>query len=133
YDAVLHVGSAAPVRPAAEVAWGESAPARLLELFRSGVELVVLRGVPNARVAGDVAAGRALRAGGKLADLQAILAGAAHPDDAAALGDASGYTGVAALSPEREDAFDVAFVRGRDRKSTRLNSSHVSISYAVFC
>src|SRR5207249_6102036 len=23
--------------------------------------------------------------------------------------------------------------RGRDRKSTRLNSSHVSISYAVFC
>src|SRR5438067_10092772 len=30
----------------------------------------------------------------------------------------------------------VAVVRGRpgeDRKSTRLNSSHVSISYAVFC
>src|SRR5699024_11278115 len=25
------------------------------------------------------------------------------------------------------------FARGRDRKSTRLNSSHVSISYAVFC
>src|SRR5438067_12685851 len=24
-------------------------------------------------------------------------------------------------------------VKGRDRKSTRLNSSHVSISYAVFC
>src|SRR5689334_24219853 len=24
-------------------------------------------------------------------------------------------------------------VRGRDRKSTRLNSSHSSISYAVFC
>src|SRR5207249_5565191 len=24
-------------------------------------------------------------------------------------------------------------VTGRDRKSTRLNSSHVSISYAVFC
>src|SRR5437868_12421772 len=24
-------------------------------------------------------------------------------------------------------------VRGEDRKSTRLNSSHVSISYAVFC
>src|SRR5690625_6479443 len=23
--------------------------------------------------------------------------------------------------------------RGRDRKSTRLNSSHVAISYAVFC
>src|SRR5699024_11494755 len=25
------------------------------------------------------------------------------------------------------------FPRGSDRKSTRLNSSHVSISYAVFC
>src|SRR5690349_23105348 len=24
-------------------------------------------------------------------------------------------------------------LRGRDRKSTRLNSSHVEISYAVFC
>src|SRR5207249_11882484 len=27
----------------------------------------------------------------------------------------------------------VNYVRGVDRKSTRLNSSHVSISYAVFC
>src|SRR3712207_6889976 len=26
-----------------------------------------------------------------------------------------------------------AGVRGRDRKSTRLNSSHANISYAVFC
>src|SRR5437870_8288915 len=26
-----------------------------------------------------------------------------------------------------------SFRRGRDRKSTRLNSSHVAISYAVFC
>src|SRR5690242_21202908 len=26
-----------------------------------------------------------------------------------------------------------ALVRQRDRKSTRLNSSHMSISYAVFC
>src|SRR5690554_7356941 len=25
------------------------------------------------------------------------------------------------------------FIPGRDRKSTRLNSSHVRISYAVFC
>src|SRR5207249_6916761 len=27
----------------------------------------------------------------------------------------------------------VYYMRGVDRKSTRLNSSHVSISYAVFC
>src|SRR5699024_226633 len=29
--------------------------------------------------------------------------------------------------------FDVGVIAGEDRKSTRLNSSHVSISYAVFC
>src|SRR5690625_6034791 len=28
---------------------------------------------------------------------------------------------------------DKGFVRLKDRKSTRLNSSHVAISYAVFC
>src|SRR5690349_23769289 len=28
---------------------------------------------------------------------------------------------------------DVRAVRAQDRKSTRLNSSHVEISYAVFC
>src|SRR3712207_6898780 len=32
---------------------------------------------------------------------------------------------------ERDDAVDR--VRPRDRKSTRLNSSHANISYAVFC
>src|SRR5690606_39344994 len=30
-------------------------------------------------------------------------------------------------------AVSVGIVGGRDRKSTRLNSSHVKISYAVFC
>src|SRR5437667_9202895 len=29
--------------------------------------------------------------------------------------------------------FDHSFARGGDRKSTRLNSSHITISYAVFC
>src|SRR3712207_7439490 len=28
---------------------------------------------------------------------------------------------------------DLMIVAGRDRKSTRLNSSHANISYAVFC
>src|SRR5437868_13114184 len=36
--------------------------------------------------------------------------------------------------PDRADAAPVAGAgAARDRKSTRLNSSHVSISYAVFC
>src|SRR5690606_39369530 len=39
---------------------------------------------------------------------------------------------VCALRP-LVDAFDVRSVQVVDRKSTRLNSSHVKISYAVFC
>src|SRR5690606_41177900 len=42
------------------------------------------------------------------------------------------------LAEDRVDAAEVELGRwlevfGRDRKSTRLNSSHVKISYAVFC
>src|SRR5690349_23508238 len=37
-----------------------------------------------------------------------------------------------ALRRQRRVAFEVPRPR-RDRKSTRLNSSHVEISYAVFC
>src|SRR5436190_9858850 len=45
------------------------------------------------------------------------------------------------LEPEQDDIHDVQLVpavepvvrAGRDRKSTRLNSSHTVISYAVFC
>src|SRR5207249_7638496 len=36
-------------------------------------------------------------------------------------------------SAERGAAGSNVFSQRRDRKSTRLNSSHVSISYAVFC
>src|SRR5699024_12686001 len=35
--------------------------------------------------------------------------------------------------PQHRAERQVLHVRRRDRKSTRLNSSHVSISYAVFC
>src|SRR5207249_9586908 len=40
-----------------------------------------------------------------------------------------GVTGRSRSSP----ASAASFRSSRDRKSTRLNSSHVSISYAVFC
>src|SRR5437868_10474958 len=36
-------------------------------------------------------------------------------------------------SKARNDRVYRLSAQGRDRKSTRLNSSHVSISYAVFC
>src|SRR5687768_17916782 len=35
--------------------------------------------------------------------------------------------------PDRKENLAPAILRGRDRKSTRLNSSHGYISYAVFC
>src|SRR2546430_12918916 len=34
---------------------------------------------------------------------------------------------------DREQSPDPRFLRAEDRKSTRLNSSHSQISYAVFC
>src|SRR5947199_10182436 len=37
------------------------------------------------------------------------------------------------LSPGSANVFDDLFFRLPDRKSTRLNSSHLGISYAVFC
>src|SRR5690625_5846213 len=39
----------------------------------------------------------------------------------------------AAATDHIDDALDYKAVAKRDRKSTRLNSSHVAISYAVFC
>src|SRR5690625_6402019 len=51
--------------------------------------------------------------------------------------DASGkfatYVGIPAKSGVSGGIIAVAPPRVRDRKSTRLNSSHVAISYAVFC
>src|SRR5690349_23799401 len=49
-----------------------------------------------------------------------------------------GKAGLGAVADEDEDEgeldhFRVQVSRRRDRKSTRLNSSHVEISYAVFC
>src|SRR3712207_7102568 len=37
------------------------------------------------------------------------------------------------LQPIKHDVDEIDQAIGRDRKSTRLNSSHANISYAVFC
>src|SRR5690349_23413243 len=44
-----------------------------------------------------------------------------------------GYGEYTELKPAKLPPLYVAFDPERDRKSTRLNSSHVEISYAVFC
>src|SRR5437660_10591873 len=41
------------------------------------------------------------------------------------------FIGIIRIQPRPLDS--VFLLRGEDRKSTRLNSSHVAISYAVFC
>src|SRR5690625_5820577 len=59
----------------------------------------------------------------------------AVPLPAGALG-VLGGSGADAGDPHEEDREEVHTVRvqaHQDRKSTRLNSSHVAISYAVFC
>src|SRR5437868_11146450 len=43
------------------------------------------------------------------------------------------FAAPAAAAPYRSGEVIVRYAEGTDRKSTRLNSSHVSISYAVFC
>src|SRR5690606_41697671 len=47
--------------------------------------------------------------------------------------DGPGLGGKEILQPAALLAFRVEGAAGEDRKSTRLNSSHVKISYAVFC
>src|SRR5207249_7394026 len=62
--------------------------------------------------------------GGEVASRRAAPAAAArHPAE---------HSG-ARFSPRARARLDVAVPDPQDRKSTRLNSSHVSISYAVFC
>src|SRR5437773_6763327 len=53
--------------------------------------------------------------------------GILHPD--ARIVDAGGST----IVPGMVDAHSHVTLPGGDRKSTRLNSSHITISYAVFC
>src|SRR5690349_22774390 len=54
--------------------------------------------------------------------------------DEQARGDRQAAVGAGAGAGGREGGVGRRFARrGRDRKSTRLNSSHVEISYAVFC
>src|SRR3989442_3374007 len=52
--------------------------------------------------------------------------------DAKDPGSVENFKRKAAMSPEILDAAGIFGVK-TDRKSTRLNSSHVRISYAVFC
>src|SRR5437868_11459869 len=62
-----------------------------------------------------------------LASAFSFLRGASRPEELAATAAVLGLSAIG-LADHNTVAGD-----GVDRKSTRLNSSHVSISYAVFC
>src|SRR5690348_17938176 len=67
-----------------------------------------------------------------LHDALPICAAQAYPDRAVRAG-ALCVLGIIRVRPDLQAAGRPAFRRLTDRKSTRLNSSHPSISYAVFC
>src|SRR5437773_2968831 len=66
---------------------------------------------------------------------EAYVRARAHPTDAAA----NGKLGMVLDAYEQYDSAALCYRRAHaldpksDRKSTRLNSSHITISYAVFC
>src|SRR5262245_63150132 len=68
-----------------------------------------------------------------LHDALPISADRQHPRRAAAWSRRAGLTPSVATSPGRSRARRAAPRSRPDRKSTRLNSSHLGISYAVFC
>src|SRR5205814_7235414 len=73
-----------------------------------------------------VAGAAMTRVGKRTERLQDLMAEAAHGALRAAGVEAPDAIVVAAMNPEE-------FLGDGDRKSTRLNSSHLGISYAVFC
>src|SRR5690606_41326769 len=56
-----------------------------------------------------------------------------HVIDARGMNRGFDRAGTIRLDPQRERVVAGSGPTGADRKSTRLNSSHVKISYAVFC
>src|SRR5207249_11575466 len=77
----------------------------------------------------DRTGGRVCR--GALPDELALRGGYIRSSDISRRGVVAGRGGAGGLLPSRAPRH--ARRSYRDRKSTRLNSSHVSISYAVFC
>src|SRR3712207_7199843 len=69
----------------------------------------------------------------RLATADRAVAPALRPRPAPALPDADGAARPGLLGRAAPDPARVGGDAGQDRKSTRLNSSHANISYAVFC
>src|SRR5690606_40406310 len=95
-----------------------------------------LRSLPTRR-SSDLARGESVLVGARDGEvLGHILAGLRHGIDAVLLlhqriDQTPADGGVVNLGVAREGGLGLGQHEGRDRKSTRLNSSHVKISYAV--
>src|SRR5690606_40254460 len=77
--------------------------------------------------------GLLLQSGTVRAAVHLPVAAHAVPDHRAAAVRAARGEGVDGALERVEHAAAAVGLHGEDRKSTRLNSSHVKISYAVFC
>src|SRR5207245_3228013 len=90
------------------------------------------------RLTGDTLVGTMRRRGAESPSLVACAGGVRRPQATDPLrqsrsNSAGSYLEILAGSRYRSQAEAAASNPARDRKSTRLNSSHGSISYAVFC
>src|SRR6266496_3625363 len=112
-----YVLSMPPTQMTAEELLNASIPNKRTELVRG---VLVVREPPGGRH-GSVTMNLALRIGNYVERTGAGQVFAAE----------TGFT--LSRGPDTVRAPDIACVRREDRKSTRLNSSHVEISYAVFC
>src|SRR3712207_8716585 len=97
---------------------------RAADLYRRALRLAEQRPFPAAGLA-HVGMGELLY---EWDDLDGAMH---HLTKGIALGEQSGSTSI--VLPGHALLARVKWARGEDRKSTRLNSSHANISYAVFC
>src|SRR5690625_6633065 len=87
---------------------------------------------PDIRLDAAGAAARALPAVPEEGGVAPLAGGVADPAQQLAVDDHAGADPGAEVDGE-EVAVPTTRTEPQDRKSTRLNSSHVAISYAVFC
>src|SRR6267378_327734 len=120
-------------------------PVNVIDGVRQNTGMVYLteevRNRPNLKISGDVLVDRVLfdqrraigvvtASGAQIPAGEVILSGGSYGSPALLL-----RSGVGPAADLAELGIDVVadLPVGQDRKSTRLNSSHVEISYAVFC
>src|SRR3989338_8354902 len=98
--------------------WGDEGKGKIIDLLTENSDIIV-------RYQGGNNAGHTVRYGDKKFILHLLPSGILHPGKKCVIGNG--------VVIDLEAFFHEIEILREDRKSTRLNSSHSSISYAVFC